>query len=165
MTPRDSILGSPLSFLLLDSVPQHWPTRSIPDDLRHVQPSNVPTLLVSGNIDFSTPAEYATDELLPSLTNGKQIILAEMGHINDLMGRQPEASARLMASFYDTGVADDSLYTYAPMDFGVSPGFPMLAKIILGIGLLLIAAVGMVAWFIVRRIRRHMVSRRSQNAA
>lgn len=165
MNPRDSILGSPLSFLLLDSVPRHWPTRSIPDDLRRVQPSNVPTLLVSGNIDFSTPAEYATDELLPSLTNGKQVILAEMGHLSDLIGRQPEATVRLMASFYDTGVADDSLYTYAQMDFGVSPGFPALAKIILGIGLLLIAVAGLVVWFIVRRIQRRTVSRRSQSAA
>ena len=143
-----------------------WPTQQlIPAELRRVQPSDVETLLVSGSVDFSTPAEFATDELLPYLTNGKQVILAEMGHVNDLLRLQPAAIERLATSFYDTGVADDSLFTYAPTDFGVSLGAPTIAKIVLGIVLLLIAVVGMVIWFIVRRIQRRMVRRRSQSGA
>lgn len=151
MNPPESILGSPISLLVFDRVPGNWPTNAIPAELRQVHPSDVETLLVSGSVDFSTPAEFAADELLPYLANGKQVVLAEMGHVNDLGRLQPEATARLLTSFYDTGVADDSLYTYAPMDFGVPLGFPALAKIVLGIGLLLIAVVGMVIWFIVRR--------------
>ena len=165
MDPPDSILGSPLSLLEWSSAAS-WPTQQlIPAELRRVQPSDVETLLVSGSIDFSTPAEFATDELLPYLTNGKQVILAEMGHVNDVGTLQPAATERLLTSFNDTGVADDSLYTYAPMDFGVSLGFPALAKIVLGIVLLLIAVVVVVIWFIVRRIRRRMARRRSQDAA
>ncbi len=165
MDPPDSILGSPLSLLLWSSAAS-WPAQQlIPAELRRVQPSDVETLLVSGSVDFSTPAEFATDELLPYLTNGKQVILAEMGHVNDVGTLQPAAFERLATSFYDTGVADDSLYTYAPMHFGVSLGAPTIAKIMLGIVLLLIAVVGMIIWFIVRRIRRRMVSTRSQDAA
>jgi uncharacterized integral membrane protein len=51
------------------------------------------------------------------------------------------------------------------MDFHVSLGAPTIAKIMLGIVLLLMAIVGMVIWFIVRRIRRRMVRRRSTDAA
>ncbi|MBI5292734.1 MAG: alpha/beta fold hydrolase [Chloroflexi bacterium] len=165
MDPPGSILGSPLSLLEWSTIAS-WPTQQlIPAELRRVQPSDVETLLVSGSVDFSTPAEFATDELLPYLTNGKQVILAEMGHVDDLGRLQPAAFERLATSFYDTGVADDSLFTYAPMDFGVSLGAPTIAKIVLGIVLLLMAIVGMIIWFIVRRIRRRMVSRRSQSAA
>jgi hypothetical protein len=32
---------------------------------------------------------------------------------------------------------DDSLFTYAPMDFKVKLGFPLLAKVLLGTGVLL----------------------------
>ncbi len=165
MDPPDSILGSPLSLLEWSSAAS-WPTQQlIPAELRRVQPSDVETLLVSGNIDFSTPAEFATDELLPYLTNGKQVILAEMGHVNDVGTLQPAATERLVTSFYDTGVADDSLYTYAPMDFGVSLGAPTLAKIILGVVVLIVAAGVAVIWFVARRIQRRMARRRSQDAA
>jgi hypothetical protein len=35
------------------------------------------------------PAEYARDELMPSLKNGRQVILSEMGHVNDVWSVQP----------------------------------------------------------------------------
>lgn len=156
MDPPDSILGSPYSLLFAGGL-EGWPTKPIPAEFRQVQPSDVETLLVSGSVDFPTPAEFATDELLPYLTNGQQVILAEMGHqVSDLFNVQPEATKRLLTSFYDTGVADDSLYTYAPMDFRVSLGFPMLAKIILGVVVLIIAAGVAVIWFVARRIQRRM---------
>ena len=88
-----------------------------------------------------------------------------MGHVADVWGVQPEATERLLTSFYDTGVADDSLYTYAPMDFRVSLGFPMLAKITLGVVVLTVAAGAAVIWFVARRIQRLMARRRSQDAA
>ena len=165
MNPPDSILGSPWSLLIMDSMAGNWPTTVIPAEMRQAQTSSVESLLVSGSIDFSTPAEFATDELLPYLTNGKQVILAELGHVTDVWTLQPAATERLLTSFYDTGVADDSLYTYAPMDFSVSQGFPALAKIILGVVVLIVGAVVTVIWFIARRVQRRLVSRRSQSAA
>jgi len=154
MDPPGSILGAPFSKLLWSSAA--WPTASIPEEFRKVQYSAVETLLVSGSVDFSTPAEYATLELLPKLTNGRQVILAEMGHTQDLWDVQRPATIRLLTSFYDTGVADDSLFIYAPMDFHVSWGFPKFAKIALVSVLLIVAGVIKPAWFIIRRIRRRI---------
>ncbi|MCP4420552.1 MAG: hypothetical protein GY805_28430, partial [Chloroflexi bacterium] len=118
------------------------------------QPSETETLLISGNVDFSTPAEFATNDLLPALANGKQVILSEMGHVSDVMSLQPEAIEHLLTSFYDSGEADESLFTYEPMNFEVKMGFPTIAKAALGIVSALILAVGGAAWFVARRTRR-----------
>jgi hypothetical protein len=147
--------------LIWEPASQGWPVKLIPDELRQVHPSEVETLLISGSVDFSTPPQFATDELLPYLPNGRQVILAEMGHTDDVRNVQPEATERLLTSFYDTSAADDSLFTYAPMDFHVGMGFPALAKIGLGVVVVLIVVVGVVIWFVVRRI----VRRRATQAA
>ncbi len=151
MDPPNSILGSPFSKLLmsLDS----WPTAPIPDEFRKTQHSDVETLLLSGSVDFSTPAGYATHDLLPQLTNGKQVILKEMGHTHDLWTIQKPATLHLLSGFYDNGMADDSLFTYAPMEFHVSWGFPKLAKIALALVLLIILGIVSLGRIIIRRIR------------
>jgi pimeloyl-ACP methyl ester carboxylesterase len=127
MNPPDSIIGAPAT-LLGGFIAGGWPINILPAELRQVQPSDVETLLVGGSADFSTPSQFATDELLPFLSNGEQVILSEFGHTGDVWGMQPEATVRLLTSFYDTGVADDSLYTYQPMNFHVEVGFPEMAK-------------------------------------
>ena len=133
LDPPDAILGSPVALAIWGTAGA-WPTRLIPPELRRPQPSDVPTLLVSGSVDFSTPAEFATRELLPFLKNGRQVILREFGHVNDIFSLNPQAIERLLVSFFNTGEADDSLFTYTPMDFTVSRGFPKIAKLGLGVG-------------------------------
>lgn len=159
LDPADSIIGSPAGVLILEPGAKGWPITPIPEELRQVHTSKVETLLVSGSVDFSTPPQFATDELLPYLPNGRQIILAEMGHTGDVRGVQPEATERLLISFYDTGVADDSLFTYEPMDFAVGMGFPALAKIGLGAVVVLIVVVGVVIWLVVRKISRRRATK------
>jgi pimeloyl-ACP methyl ester carboxylesterase len=164
MNPPASILGAPMSLLFWGPARDAgWPTAPIPDPLRQVQPSAVETLLVSGSIDFSTPAQYASEELLPHLSHGQAIILAEMGHVNDVWQVQPEATVRLLTSFYATGEADDSLFTYAPIAFDVSPGFPTIAKLALGLLLVVIVAVVALVWFTVRWLRGRKAIRLSAN--
>jgi hypothetical protein len=68
-----------------------------------------------------------------------------MGHVDDIFGLQPQATERLLCSFYDTGKADDSLYAYAPMNFRVPLGFPKISKALLAVALALIMAAGGVA--------------------
>ena len=120
----DSVLGSPLSLLFFTA---DWPTERIPSELRQVQQSDVETLLIGGTVDFATPVEYATDELLPFLTNGQQVILKEFGHSDDLFNLQPEAMELLLTSFYDTGVGDDSLFVDELMDFGTPVSLGLVA--------------------------------------
>ncbi|RPH35514.1 alpha/beta hydrolase, partial [bacterium] len=76
MDPADMPLGSPMGKLLWGPLRAgQWPTKQLPEEFRKLQRSGVETLLLSGSIDFSTPAEFATRELLPYLKNGKQVIL------------------------------------------------------------------------------------------
>jgi pimeloyl-ACP methyl ester carboxylesterase len=138
LNPPDSIIGSPVTTISYAEYAA-WPAKRVQEEYRQVQPSDVDTLLVSGSIDFDTPAQFATEELLPSLSNGQQIILSEYGHISDILRHQPEALERLLTSFYDTGTADDSRYIYQPMDFRVGFGYPEQAKLAVGAIVLVIA--------------------------
>ena len=110
-----------------------------------------------GSVDFNTPARYARDELLPSLSNGQHVTLSEFGH-GEFLSLQPEASKRLLTSFYDTGVADDSLFTYHPVDFSVGLGYPAMAKLGLAAIVLLVIIVVAVVWFVARKVRRRRAS-------
>lgn len=126
-----------------------WPIKPIPEEYRKLQRSDIETLLISGSVDFSTPVEFATNELLPYLSKGRQIILSEMGHVDDVFAIRPEATKRLLTSFYETGVAEDSLCEYVPMDFNVKWGFPKIAKMGLGVVVgVTVIIVGSLVWLI-----------------
>jgi hypothetical protein len=157
LNPVDSILGSPGTLVAVEST--GWPTKLIPEEVRRIQPSEVETLLVSGNLDLNTPVQFARDQLLPSLSNGQHVILSEYGH-GEYLRLQPEASIRLLTSFYDTGVADDSLYTHHPVDFRAGLGYPALAKFGLAAIVLIIVLLAALGWFIAaRRPRRGRMRR------
>jgi pimeloyl-ACP methyl ester carboxylesterase len=140
MNPPGSIIGAPVSYML-GYTASGWPVKLIPKEYRQVQPSDVEMLLVNGPLDLTAPPEYPTEELLPHLSNGQQVILKDFGHTIDFWNLQPEARVRLLTSFYDTGVADDSLYTYQPVDFHVGLGFPEMAKLLVAIPVLIIVIV------------------------
>jgi len=146
--PMSKIMWAPLSF-------GEWPIRPIPEEFRKPQPSEVETLLLSGNIDFSTPAEFATNELLPYLKNGQQVIFSECGHVGDVVYSNWENTRRILTSYYKTGTPDTSLNAYIPMDFHVKWGFPAIAKIAVGavifVGIILLS---ILFWLIRRRVRR-----------
>lgn len=140
MGPPEAILGSPLGRLLWG--PLHygsWPVRRLPNEYRELRDSDVPTLLVSGSIDPSTPAEFAEKELLPHLSRGRHVVLSDMGHVEDTWRAGGDGLRLLLTSFYDTGVANDSLIAFSPVDFQVTRSFPKIAK--LGRGVVVGAAV------------------------
>jgi uncharacterized membrane protein len=64
----------------------------------------------------------------------------------------------LLTSFYDTGVADDSLFTHHPVDFKVGLGYPAMAKIGLVLVVLVLILLIVLVWIIVRRVRRRKVA-------
>ncbi|AGL16208.1 alpha/beta fold hydrolase [Actinoplanes sp. N902-109] len=116
----DFLWGGPDGFATV------WPDSPDNAPYRTAQPSTVETLLVSGTVDFSTPAQLATDELLPLLSKGRQVILPELGHTGDFW-EQADASTRLLTSFFDTGTADDSAFGTRPVDF--DPGLTAMSTI------------------------------------
>jgi len=151
----DMPLGAPMNRISWGTLSGGcWPMKLLPEEFRKLRQSDVQTLLLSGSIDFSTPAEFATQELLPFLKNGRQVILTECGHVEDLLYANVDNARLLLTSFYDTGVPDTSLNAYIPMTFGVSWGFPIIAKAALAaVALLAIALIAAATW-LVRRYRR-----------
>jgi hypothetical protein len=161
MNPPNSILGSPIS-LMVGAAAQlrgGWPVAPMPDVYRQVQPTEVQTLLVSGSIDYSTPSQFADEELLPALSNGKHVILSEFSHFSDLWGFQTEATRHLLVTFFDAGVVDTSRFSVQPMAFEVGwMSFPLIAKaLVAAIILVPLLLVGLV-WFTVRGVKRQNAS-------
>ncbi len=115
------------------------------DEYSRVQTTKVETLLIGGTLDFATPPTAATDELLPHLPNGHQVVLAELGHTTDFWSQQPEASTRLVNTFFDSGQVDDSLYTQTAIDFTPEVTHTALAKGIAGtmVGLAILAVLSL----------------------
>lgn len=157
LNPPDSIMGAGMSEFYWCSLQYgEWPTAPIPEEYRQVRPSDVETLLISGDMDFSTPIWPATNELLPALSNAEQVVLSGFGHTNDVWGLQPEATIHLLTTFYDTGEVDDSHYTDQPMDFDVGlMSFPLIAKVLVAVIVLVLL---LLVWFIVRRVRLRRAS-------
>jgi pimeloyl-ACP methyl ester carboxylesterase len=134
-----------------------WPVAAEENQYSQVRTSNVETLLVGGELDFSTPPQVMTKELLPYLRNGQQVVLPGIGHTGTFFAVQPEASSRLINTFFDTGKVDDSLYQAQPVDFTPPHSFGGLAKVFLGLALALatltmLSLVGM-AWWVRKRGR------------
>ena len=132
-----------------------WPAARDVSEYSQVRTSNVETLLVGGELDFSTPPQIATKELLPYLPNGHEVVLPGIGHTASMFAEQPEASSRLINTFFDTGKVDDSLYHVQSIDFTPAQSFGEMAKIFLGFALALAAVtvlslLGM-AWWVRKR--------------
>jgi uncharacterized membrane protein YdfJ with MMPL/SSD domain/pimeloyl-ACP methyl ester carboxylesterase len=131
---RGSVIGSPGTDLiwaggrLLDS----WPANPDENEYARVQDSNVATFLIGGTLDFATPPQWATRDLLPHLPNGHEVVLENLGHSDDFWTYQPAASKRLVNTFLDSGRVDTSLYTRNSIDFTPAMSDGSIAKIVLG---------------------------------
>src|ERR1700734_2497466 len=150
---RGSIIGNPLGEFLWGAggLAHAWPANPGENQYTNVQNSSVPTLLIGGTLDFETPAQNATKELLPHLSNGHQVILSGLGHVDDFDAYEPKASTRLLTTFYATGRVDTSGYTPNVVSFTTSSRQTAIAKDILGfmIGFALLAVI----WLVVLAIR------------
>jgi len=150
---RGSIIGNPLGEFLWGAggMAHAWPANPGENQYTSVQNSNVPTLLIGGTLDFETPAQNATKELLPHLSNGHQVILSGLGHVDDFDAYEPSASTQLLTTFYATGQVDTSRYTPNVVSFATPQSQTAIAKDILGfmIGFALLAVI----WLVVLAIR------------
>ncbi len=153
---RGSIIGNPLGEFLWGAggMAHAWPANPGENQYTSVQNSSVPTLLIGGTLDFETPAQNATKELLPHLSNGHQVILSGLGHSEDFFSYEPSASTQLLTTFYATGQVDTSRYTPNVVSFATSStqtAQTAIAKDLLGfmIGFALLAVI----WLVVLAIR------------
>ena len=105
-----------------------WPAAPDADEYSRVRTSNVETLLIGGELDFATPPQNATRELLPSLPNGHEVVLPGFGHSTSFWVEQPEAGTQLINTFFDSGRVDDSRYEPQKIDFTPAITQTALAK-------------------------------------
>ena len=150
---RGSIIGNPLAEFLWGAggLVHAWPANPGENQYTSVQNSSVPTLLIGGTLDFETPAQNATKELLPHLSNGHQVILSGLGHVDDFDAYEPSASTQLLTTFYATGQVDTSRYTPNEVSFATSQSQAAIAKKTLAtmVGVALLAVI----WLVVLAIR------------
>jgi hypothetical protein len=132
-----------------------WPAAAEVGAYRQVRPSAVETLLIGGEVDFSTPPQTAAAELLPYLSNGHQVVLPGLGHTASFFAEQPAAGSRLVNTFFASGQVDDSLYTPQRVDFTPRYTPTLLAKLLLGT-MVAVAGVALLSllWMSVRLGRR-----------
>jgi pimeloyl-ACP methyl ester carboxylesterase len=131
-----------------------WPAAVEQNQYRSVRTSRTQTLLVGGALDFSTPPQVATKELLPHLPNGRQVVLPGFGHSTSFWTQQPDAGTHLVNRFFDTGRVDKSLYKPERFDFTPEVTQTALGKGIAGtmIGLAVLTVLSLV--LMARRVRR-----------
>jgi hypothetical protein len=73
---------------------------------------------------------------------------------------QPEAFERLITSYYDTGMADDSLYVYQPLSFEPRMSLTVMAKLLVATIVILPALIILGVVLGIRRIRGHRTLKR-----
>lgn len=113
LDPPGTALGSPLSLLFFGGGPG-WPPSPAPRPLRQLHRCGVESLLVSGELDVSTPPQHARDEALPHLPRGSQVIIPNASHVEDMWGLQPQATTRLVGGFLASGTVDAHFDTAIP---------------------------------------------------
>ncbi|HEY3474537.1 MAG TPA: alpha/beta hydrolase, partial [Anaerolineales bacterium] len=149
----NSVMGGPMAELIWP-LAKEWPVELIPKNLREFQESDVEMLLVNGTVDFSTPPT-ALEEARPYFHKAQIVLLPEFSHITDVMETlQPEAFERMVTSYYDTGVADSSLYVYEPLSFEPGMSLTLVARLLVAAMILLPALLILGVMLIARRVRR-----------
>jgi pimeloyl-ACP methyl ester carboxylesterase len=80
-----------------------WPRGTVSAGHREPLRSNVPTLLLSGELDPVTPPAGA-DEVLRGLSRGRHVVVRNNGHP---IGTAAACTGRMIAAFVERGSADD----------------------------------------------------------
>jgi pimeloyl-ACP methyl ester carboxylesterase len=132
-----------------------WPATPDEDEYDQIPRSDAETLLIGGELDFTTPPQIAAKELLPYLPNGHQVVLPGYGHSTSFWEEQANAGTKLVTTFLDTGRMDKSGYRPRPFDFTPELRQPSLAKGMAGtmVGLAALTVLSLV-WMPLRLRRR-----------
>ncbi len=151
------VLGAPFSKLYW--IPESrgaWPIRSVAPEFREAHRSQVETLIVNGDLDFSTPLSQAR-KYLDWLDDGQLVTVSHAGHVSDVEDRQPFAFQNLVLAFFETG-RTPSTFVEQPVNFTPSTTLTSMAKayvmkfVAMGLGLVALVA-ALALWVRKKRTR------------
>jgi len=113
----EGVLGSPAAKLLWGAASKGgWPIKPVPSSYRRDAAIDAQCLVVMGDLDASSPVEYAREELMPRLKRGRLVVLSHMGH-TEFVRVQHQAFERLATRFFLNGEVDSSRFVHQPIDF------------------------------------------------
>lgn len=92
----DTILGPGVAQMFFGAC-RTWPTGTPPADHTAVLQSDVPALLLSGELDPVTPPAYG-ERVLAGLSNGRHLVLKGQGHGTFALGCAPKLLAQFIES-------------------------------------------------------------------
>jgi pimeloyl-ACP methyl ester carboxylesterase len=95
-----TVLGGNAS-LLYWGIAGKWSQNLIAEEYRICRVTPLPTLVISGHLDVSTPADFATEELMPFLSNGQHVSLANMSHAD--IFRKAMRTPDFLSSYFNSG--------------------------------------------------------------
>lgn len=128
---NNTILGGNISKLYW-GVASAWKIKTIPEEYRNCRESSTETLVISGDLDNSTPADYAKDELMPYLKNGHQIILKNRSHSDIFI--ETMMTPNFLSDYFDSGTINkDDLSTADSVDFKPVMKFSKFQIFIMGL--------------------------------
>lgn len=127
----NTILGGNISKLYW-GVANAWQMKLIPEEYRKCRETLAETLVISGDLDVSTPSDYARDELMPFLKNGHQITLKNMSH-SDIFFKTM-MTPNFLSDYFDNGsINKESLNTPDFIDFKPAMKFSKSQIFIMGL--------------------------------
>lgn len=110
-----TLLGNNVS-AIYGSTAHAWSINSIPDEYKKCRPSEAEVLVISGDLDFRTPADITNRELMPFLKNGSHVVLKNMSHSDILLNVMK--SQDFLYQYFEFGKVDEALISSVPtVDF------------------------------------------------
>ncbi len=104
---------SPFQDILAASMSTDWPHPDLGEEFRAPLISNIPTLFMSGTLDFNTPP-YQAEEVRWGFSNSSHIIVDNAGHEQILT--HPQATPTIIRFLKGENVNDVAL-SYPPLEF------------------------------------------------
>ena len=128
---NNTILGGNISKLYW-GVANAWQMKLIPEEYRKCRETLAETLVISGDLDISTPSDYARNELMPHLKNGHIIILKNMSHSDIFI--KTMMTPDFLSDYFDKGsINNESLNTPDSVDFKPTMKFSKSQIFIMGL--------------------------------
>lgn len=100
------LLGSNYA-LLYGGTYKAWKLKPISPNFQKSKKTHTEVAVISGDLDFRTPAEVTERELMPYLEKGQHIVLENSSHMDIL--KTVLSSPEFLKKFYADGVADKNL--------------------------------------------------------